>query len=719
MEVVETAKKESMWVPFHTEGEWELACFLMKNIGQTKMYEFLKLNIILSFENARLFLKCIDKLWTGLAWTCEIIDMCGDIVSEDGRLKHKECVWELMGNPAFWDIMSYVPEWAYADANSETHIYDEMWTEGVVVMPVILSSDKMLLSQFSGDKKAWPVYLTIRNISKDVRHQVSAHATVLIGYLPKKSRLVTGYRLFHHSIALLLCPLANAGRKGREMICANGYICCIHPILTAYIADFPEQCLVACNKESRCPCCLVQLNKCGDLEDWENCCMADTLKTLQKFNAEGLHAVFDPFWKDLPFTEIFTCLTPDILHQLHKGIFHDHLVQWCTSIISEKEIDAHFQAMTQYPALHHFKKGISSVSQWTSTEHKEMQRVFVGLLASAVEDRILLQCHTDMTLVAMEEGLKMFHAHKHVLVELGVHEDFNMLKIHSMQHYVTSIQALGSADSYNMEYPEQLHIDYTKDGYWASNKCNYMEQMALWLQCQEAMYYKSVYLAWRKPCDPARSAGVSDLPDSPVLRIAIVPLTFSIAVKAHYKVAKIPPHCQVSVNSIESRKRVIQPIRSDQFDVYNYLYVMSGPSVITGHSQSFQKIHASPKIAAHGWKAETPARFDTIIPGCYTNWSLLPDQFGTFIHPLAYVEWFTTLQCQDPATSLYVVTCSTRNHRRNASIISIDCIDHACHLQGWCGREISKDWSADCILEKAASFFVNSYIDLDMFLSLE
>ncbi|KAI6164097.1 hypothetical protein EDD17DRAFT_1475187, partial [Pisolithus thermaeus] len=87
--------------------------------------------------------------------------------------------------------------------------------------------------------------------------------------------------------------------------------------------------------------------------------------------------------------------------------------------------------------------------------------------------------------------------------------------------------------------------------------------------------------------------------------------------------------------------------------------------------------------------------------------------------PLAYVEWFTTLQCQDPATSLYVVTCSTRNHRHNASIISIDCIDHACHLQGWCGREISKDWSADCILEKAASFFVNSYIDLDMFLSLE
>ncbi|KAI6102142.1 hypothetical protein F5141DRAFT_1008300, partial [Pisolithus sp. B1] len=37
----------------------------------------------------------------------------------------------------------------------------------------------------------------------------------------------------------------------------------------------------------------------------------------------------------------------------------------------------------------------------------------------------------------------------------------------------------------------------------------------------------------------------------------------------------------------------------------------------------------------------------------------LPKHFGIFIHPLAYVEWFTTLQHQDPATSLYVVTHST------------------------------------------------------------
>ncbi|KAI6017785.1 hypothetical protein BKA83DRAFT_17150 [Pisolithus microcarpus] len=176
MENAENTSGGSQWAPFQNEEEWELARFLMKNVGQMKINDFLKLSLVRQ---------------SGVTWTCEMIDVVGDAVAEDGSTRWEqlelwrrdpvECVMELIGNPAFRDTMAYVPERAYADSGGKNHIYDEMWTAdwwwdmqgklpaGTTVAPVILLSDKTSLSVFSGDKKAWPIYLTIGNISKDIR----------------------------------------------------------------------------------------------------------------------------------------------------------------------------------------------------------------------------------------------------------------------------------------------------------------------------------------------------------------------------------------------------------------------------------------------------------------------------------------------------------------------------------------------------------------------
>ena len=62
-----------------------------------------------SFENLREFLKCVDSLYSGPGWTCQTIDVEGDVVGEDGAMKWEmlelwqrdpvECVEELIGNP--------------------------------------------------------------------------------------------------------------------------------------------------------------------------------------------------------------------------------------------------------------------------------------------------------------------------------------------------------------------------------------------------------------------------------------------------------------------------------------------------------------------------------------------------------------------------------------------------------------------------------------------
>ncbi|KAF8432260.1 hypothetical protein L210DRAFT_3363107, partial [Boletus edulis BED1] len=136
---------------------------------------------------------------------------------------------------------------------------------GVTVAPIILSSDKTQLSHFQGDKAAWPVYLTIGNLFKEIHCCAFAHGTILLRYLPiahldgfsDKIKLLVKYRLFYYCMTHILKSLVNAGTEGTAMICVDSIVRQVWPIVATYVADYPEQCLVACCMENRCPLCKV------------------------------------------------------------------------------------------------------------------------------------------------------------------------------------------------------------------------------------------------------------------------------------------------------------------------------------------------------------------------------------------------------------------------------------------------------------------------------
>jgi hypothetical protein len=379
---------------------------------------------------------------------------------------------------------------------------------GATIVPVILASDKTHLSKFSGDKQAWPVYLTIGNIAKDIRRKPSLHATVLVGYIPvtklecfsKRNRQFEAYHLFHNCMRTILTPLIQPGKEGVKMTCADHHQRLVFPILTAYIADHPEQCLVSCCMENRCPRCVVGRLELGRPVHSALRNHGDTVHILEEqaaglspeeFTTQGLRAVW-PFWTDLPHCDIFSCFTPDILHQLHKGLFKDHLVAWTSACIpgGDREIDKRFKVMAHHPSLHHFKKGISMISQWTGTEFKNMEKVFLGIIAGAAQPALIravrgvldfiyyahFEQHTLTSLIDLEAALLMFHNNKHVFVDEGIRtsEGFNIPKLHAALHYLFSIRSRGTADGFNSEASERLHIDYAKVAYNKTSKKDYI-----------------------------------------------------------------------------------------------------------------------------------------------------------------------------------------------------------------------------------------------------
>ncbi|KAG9086517.1 hypothetical protein FRC06_003041, partial [Ceratobasidium sp. 370] len=489
----------------------------------------------------------ILNLPRGPRWYCETKIIKGDRGEEILDLWKRDIgemiVW-ILRNRRFLGCTRYAPERIYDSPMKERRIYGEMWTGDwwwrlqnilgahATIAPIILSSDKTKMTEFNGKQKAWPVYISLGNISKDVRRRPSERATLLIGFIPvtdlsifsdPKERSERGWELFHSCMESILEPLKVLSRTGMEVLCADGGVRRVFPILAAYIADFPEQVTIACVRDSRCPICWVPHAERGNLS--ARYPLRDRGRTLdalddhwngysRTINTLGIRPT-RPFWRDLPHVNISGCFTPDMLHQIHKGVLGDHLLKWSKALLGENAINHRTQGMPRFQKLRHFAQGISVISQWTGTEAKALASTLLTIVAGYEDPRLVVatRCIVDFAyrahlpeiseydLEMMERDLETLDRVKGVFVDgdieglLANESRFHGIpKLHMLTHYVFLIRELGAIDGYSTEITERLHIDCVKEPWRTTNHVNPLPQMITYLQKKEAWALLRAYM---------------------------------------------------------------------------------------------------------------------------------------------------------------------------------------------------------------------------------
>ena len=109
------------------------------------------------------------------------------------------------------------------------------------------------------------------------------------------------------------------------MMSGDGVWCQCHPILAAFIGDYPKQALVTCTYNRRCPKCMSPPDKLGDYSRFPPHTYHDAINTylladgdILKFHAachqEGLKYIFHLFLESLPLSNVFVSITPDICY---------------------------------------------------------------------------------------------------------------------------------------------------------------------------------------------------------------------------------------------------------------------------------------------------------------------------------------------------------------------------------------------------------------------
>ncbi|KAF7973201.1 hypothetical protein HWV62_15785 [Athelia sp. TMB] len=546
----------NVFLPLSSKRDWQLAKWLTEaSLSHRQINSFLKLDRIKaqppSFASAVELRECIESLPDIPAeWLFRDITIPGYRTKEPIVLYYRDglkVVENLFGNPIFANCMEFSP-YTLQDEAGEPVVgefmsgrfaweYQSTKPFGSTTVGIILASDKTPLTVGTGNKEMHPVLISIANISAGVRMKATSHAFAILAYLaiPKfldvqpsvHTSLAT--RVYHASFDIFTASLKRAEQFGHFMPDPRGDVrLCFTPLIS-HILDMAEQRIFALVLGNQSPTSTASYHEFGDPSQHPPrtrdhilgkialaCKEAPAHDVPAYTRAAARHGILGaplPYWRDWGHAEPSLVQTPDALHAFHK-FFFDHPVAWIISMIGGDELDRRLQALPISVGVRHWTHGVSKLKQVTGREHRDLEKVIVAVIAGAVPDTVLCALRALVEFIFLSQGLLLyrdqmhairealneFHAYKYDIIRAGGRRGkngpimhFKIPKLEAMWRIVYNAEYMGAPYQFTSDITERCHMSHVKQPFRASNRRNFVEQCARYMDRVEKVALFDLY----------------------------------------------------------------------------------------------------------------------------------------------------------------------------------------------------------------------------------
>ncbi|OBZ68000.1 hypothetical protein A0H81_11949 [Grifola frondosa] len=250
----------------------------------------------------------------------------------------------MLSNPDFDGEIDYGPfHWAWKQADI---IAQDPNNAGAAFVPIILGSDKTTVSVATGQNEYYPLYASIGNVHNSVR-RAHRNAVALIGFLaiPKTTREYKDdpkfrkfrRQLFHTSLSRILQSLKPGMTTPEVTHCADGHFRRVIYGLGPYIADYPEQALLACIVQGWCPRCTAP-NSNLDGPDGGRRTREHTEELVAHFE---LGMLWNEYGPRRGYCDDLVVLVPSTLSTLLRSLELDPVRQYAPDRTLRQDIRAH------------------------------------------------------------------------------------------------------------------------------------------------------------------------------------------------------------------------------------------------------------------------------------------------------------------------------------------------------------------------------------------